>query len=139
MEDGIVAHRMAAASAAEAGAALLGRPGTAWRLTTTKGSYLVATESGDRKGCAVVGDVADDSGVRAAFDLLVSSFIAGHDLGTPDKLPVQNGQVHGEPAALQLIGVTPGRLAKQAFVNMATGKGPVMHVRLTREFGPPGG
>jgi hypothetical protein len=29
-------------------------------------------------------------------------------------------------------------LPKQAFVNMATGAGPVMHVRLTREFAPAG-
>ena len=58
---GADAHHMAAASAAQSAEALLGRPGQAWALVTPKGTFLVATESGGRQGCAVSGDVADDA------------------------------------------------------------------------------
>jgi hypothetical protein len=136
--DGVTAHHMTPAAGDQAAQALLGRPGTAWQIVTPKGTMLVAVESGGRQGCAVSGDVADDAGVRGAFDLLVTGFASGHEFGTLTKPPLQQGLVKGQPAALQLIGATPDGRPRQAFVNMATGAGPVMHVRLTREFAPEG-
>ena len=133
---GVIAHHMAAATPEQSAQVLLGRQGSAWRLVTGKGTYLVATEIGQRSGCVVSGDVADDAGVRAIFDLVVTAFAAGHDFGPLDKPPLQRGSVNKQPAQIQIIGVPPGALGRQAFVNMATGDGPVMHVRLTREVAP---
>jgi hypothetical protein len=138
VSEGVAAHHMSPATPAQSADALLGRAGTAWQFTTDRGAILVATETGGRQGCVVAGDVADDSGIRASFDLLVTSFAAGHEFGALDKPPLQQGLVKGQPGALQLIGAKPDGLPKQAFVNMATGAGPVMHVRLTREFAPAG-
>jgi hypothetical protein len=129
-------HHMAPATPDQAAKILLGRPGNAWTLTTPKGTYAVAIETGARQGCAVSGDVADDAGIRAAFDLLVSLFADAHEFGKLAKPKLQSGLVDKQPAQLQLIGATPDGRPKQAFVNMATGQGPVMHVRLTREFAP---
>ena len=133
---GVAAHHMTGATADAAARVLLGRPGNAWILATSKGTFSVATETGDRKGCAVSGDVADDSGVQASFDLLISMFANAHEFGALSKPPLQSGLVNKQPATLQLIGATPDGRPKQAFVNMATGEAPVMHVRMTRELAP---
>jgi hypothetical protein len=133
---GAAAHHMTPAAPDQAAKVLLGRPGSAWTLSTPKGTYTVAIESGTRQGCAVSGDVADDAGVRAAFNLLVSMFANAHEFGTLAKPKLQSGLVDKQPAQLQLIGATPDGRPRQAFVNMATGNGPVMHVRMTREFAP---
>ena len=137
VNEGVAAHRMDTATPAQASAALLGRPGVAWHLTTPKGNYLVAIESGGQQGCAVTGDVADDAGTRATFDLLVTAFAKTHEFGALEKPPLQQGSVAGKPAALQLIGATPDGYPRQAFVNMANGDGDTQHVRLTREYAPP--
>ena len=136
IEAGATAHHMTADAPDEANKVLLGRPGVAWRLQSPNGTYQVAIESGGRRGCAVTGDVADDAGIRAAFDLLVTSYASAHDFGALTKPSLQTGLVHGAPGALQIIGADPGAGSRQAFVNMATGAGPVMQVRLTREFAP---
>ena len=133
---GAATHHMAPAAADQATKILLGRPGTAWTLVTPRGSYAVAIETGARQGCAVAGDVADDAGIRAAFDLLISMFGEAHDFGPLARPKLQAGLVNKQPAQLQLIGATPDGRPKQAFVNMATGNGPVMHVRMTRELAP---
>jgi hypothetical protein len=133
---GAAAHHMTGATPEQAATILLGRPGSAWTLVTPKGTYGVAVETGARQGCAVSGDVADDAGIRASFDLLVSMFAGGHEFGTLAKPPLQSGLVNKQAARLQLIGATPDGRPKQAFVNMATGDGPVMHVRMTRELAP---
>lgn len=135
--EGVTAHRMDAATPEQAAAALLGRAGAAWRLTTPKGRYLVAMESSGRQGCAVVGDVADDAGTRATFDLLVTAFAKAHEFGALQKPPLQQGTVAGAAATLQLIGAAPDGHPRQAFVNMANGSGDAQHVRLTREYAPP--
>ncbi len=136
---GADAHHMAAASAAQSAEALLGRPGQAWALVTPKGTYLVATESGGRQGCAVSGDVADDAGIRAAFDLLVTTYANAHEFGALDRPPMRHGTAKGQPADITLVGANPDGRPRQAFVNMAAGTGDVLHVRLTREYAPPTG
>jgi hypothetical protein len=136
IEQGAAAHRMTADDADKAAAMLLGRPGVAWRLTTPKGAYDVAIETGGRQGCAVAGAFADDAGIRASFDLLVSTYAGAHEMGALTRPPLQSGLVKGAPASLQIIGAMPDGRPRQAFVNMATGAGPVMQVRLTRELAP---
>ena len=136
---GATAHHMTPASDAQSHQALLGRPGQAWALTTPHATYLVAIESGGRQGCAVSGDVADDAGIRAAFDLLVTTYANGHEYGTLDHPPIRHGTAQGGPADIELIGATPDGRPRQAFVNMAAGTGDVRHVRFTREFAPPEG
>jgi hypothetical protein len=134
--EGAAAHHMAPENADQAAKILLGRPGDAWRLTTPKATYDVAIQAGGRQGCVVSGQVADDAGIRAAFDLLVGIYASSHELGTLSKPPLRTGLVKQVPAALQIIGATPDGRPRQAFVNMSTGQGPVMQVRMTREFAP---
>jgi hypothetical protein len=136
-EQGAAAHHMVPANDAQSAQALLGRPGRAWQLITPKGSYLIAIESGFRQGCAVAGDVSDDAGIHASFNLLITEYATAHEFGPLDHQPVRHGSAHGEPAEIELIGATPGGMPRQAFVNMAAGSGDVRHVRLTREFAPP--
>jgi hypothetical protein len=127
-------HQMTPLTPAEAAGVLLGRQGEAWRVVTPKGSYSVAIETGGRQGCAVTGEAADDDGIRAAFDLAVTSFAGGHEFGALDKPAVRHVMSDGQALALQLIGATPDGRPRQAFVNMSRG----VQVRLTREFAPPG-
>ena len=133
---GAAIHHMAPSTTDQAAKILLGRPGKAWTLVTPRGTFAVAIETGARQGCAVSADVADDAGIRASFDLLIGMFGDAHDFGPLTRPKLQAGLVDKQPARLQLIGATPDGRPKQAFVNMAIGDGPVMHVRMTRELAP---
>ena len=136
--NGIAAHKLTPATAQDASATLMGRPGQAWALTNGLGRYTLAITTPPQQGCVVTGAVADDESLRAIFSLAVQSFASANDLGKLDSPMLRHGTFENVPALLQLIGTTGGA-PREAFVNLswvaADGK---THGRLAREFPPPG-
>ncbi len=133
----VTAHHLIPASAADASAALLGRPGAAWTTTTPHGKFVIALEATPHQGCAVTGPASDDAGIHAAFELAVESFSQAHEFGMLTRPPEQHGKVAGRDATLQIIGATPSGHPKQAFVNMLSSAADgTPRLRLTREFAP---
>ncbi len=133
---GIATHKLAPASAADATAALQGRPGPAWAIQSA-GQYTLAIADAPHQGCVLTGVVADDESLRAIFGLAVQAFASEHDMGKLDSPMLRHGNVGKAPAVMQVLGTTGGT-ARQAFVNLSWVENGVVHGRLAREFPPPG-
>ena len=117
---------------AAARAALLGHQGVAWTVTGAKAKYVVALEAPPAARCVVTGQAAEGEGVRTLFTVVVTSFVKGRDIGPLQTPPVQQGNIGGRPATLQIIGASG-----QAFVNMGVAnEDGSTQLRLTREFAP---
>ena len=137
IQEGVAAHHLSVAGAAETSAALLGRAGHAWRAVTPNGTFFIAIEAAPHAGCAVSGPAGDDAGIHAAFELAVRSYAQAHEFGMLTAPPLQNGKVAGQDASVQIFGATPDGRPRQAFVNMqSVAKDGVAQLRLTRELAP---
>jgi hypothetical protein len=122
---------------AEARDALLGHAGTAWAFDAPHVRAVVAVDTPPSRTCVVTGKAAEDSGVQAVFDLMVTTAAQTLDYGPLVKPPVRQGSVGGHPASIQLIGVAPGGAKRQAFINMgAANADGSTQLRLTREVAP---
>jgi hypothetical protein len=122
---------------ADAREALLGHAGTAWAVNAPHGRVVVAVDTPPSRTCVVTGPAAEDDGVRAVFDLTVTSTAKTRDYGTLVKPPVRQGNVRGHAATIQLIGTATGGGRRQAFINMGVANADgSTQLRLTREVAP---
>jgi hypothetical protein len=122
---------------AEAHDVLMGHAGTAWAFNAPHVHAVVAVDTPPSRTCVVTGKAAEDSGVQAVFDLMVTTATKTLDYGDLVKPPLRQGAVGGHAASIQLIGATPGGAKRQAFINMGVANADgSTQLRLTREVAP---
>jgi hypothetical protein len=122
---------------AEARDALMGHAGTAWAFNAPHVRAVVAVDTPPSRTCVVTGKAAEDSGVRAVFDLMVTTAAQALDYGNLVKPPLRQGTVGGRAASIQLIGAALGGSKREAFINMGlVNADGTTQLRLTREVAP---
>lgn len=137
VRDGAAAHHLAAATQKQREAAGLGGAGDSWAVPIASADFVLAMAPAPHQGCALAGLALDDSGTRAAFDLMVNLFATEHEFGNLARPPLQSGTYGGKPATLQTIAAAPEGYQRQAFNNLAlTNPDGTTLVRLTRELEP---
>jgi hypothetical protein len=134
---GVADRHLATATKQQRDAAGLGGAGESWAVPIGDAAFVLALAPSPHEGCALAGPALDDSGTRAAFDLMVNLFATAHEFGNLSRPPLRTGSYGGKPATLQTIAAAPEGYQRQAFNNLAAiGPDGATVVRLTRELEP---